>query len=131
MIIKTEVEVTPRRIADLMVSVIEGGIGYWCKSVKLNIPPEIHFKSPWYDQEEIYNDPGLSIEVVELDPSSDKNVEGSWIINLKSMERAFYLMQEFGNPKGFHWRDFINENDDAITADVWFQLAVFGEVVYG
>ena len=34
-------------------------------------------------------------------------------------------------PAVWHWRNFINENDDAETADVWFQLAVFGEVVYG
>ncbi len=30
-----------------------------------------------------------------------------------------------------HFADIIAENDDATTADVWFQYAVLGEVVYG
>ena len=30
-----------------------------------------------------------------------------------------------------HWYDFINENEDAITGDVFVQLLCFGEVVYG
>lgn len=131
MLIKTEVEVTPRRIADLMVTAIESGIGYWCKGVYLRSPRiSTGHTGPWYDDENLYEVRAeeLSIEVVELDPSS---AEGSWIINLKSMEKAFMLMQSFGKPKGYCWRDFINENEDAITADVWFQLAVFGEVVYG
>ena len=139
MIIKTEVEITPRRIADLMVTAIEGGIGYWCKSVKLLDKPRFgKLKQPWYDDESLYDhDPRsmgaalIKIEVTELDPSSDKCPSGKWEIELVNMEQAFILMQEFGNPKGYCWRDFINENEDAITADVWFQLAVFGEVVYG
>ena len=129
MLIKTEVEVTPRRIADLMVTAIEGGIDYWCNSVKLLTAYPEH--QPWYDDENLYSGGDISIEVVELDPSSEENVEGSWIINLASMEKAFCLMQEYGTPKGWHWRNFITENDDAETADVWFQLTVFGEVVYG
>jgi hypothetical protein len=30
-----------------------------------------------------------------------------------------------------HWADFINENDDSSTADVFLQLCLFGEVIYG
>lgn len=37
MLIKTEVEITPRRIADLMISAIEGGSNYWCESVKTRL----------------------------------------------------------------------------------------------
>ena len=192
MLIKTEVEITPRRIADLMVTAIEGGIGYWCKSVKclsavgimkvgeaynafdgsqilmVGVGPEnrgttyetmfdelgVHRYStrdfgrvtgttddprslklgPWYDCEDIYAEskPELLISVTELDPcEEDKGHDGRHLLTLAKMERGFALMQEFGRPKGFHWRDFITENEDAITADVWFQLAVFGEVVYG
>jgi hypothetical protein len=28
-------------------------------------------------------------------------------------------------------RDFIDENDDAITADVFLQFCLFGDVIYG
>ena len=30
-----------------------------------------------------------------------------------------------------HYADLMEEEDDAITGDVWLQLAVFGEVIYG
>ena len=30
-----------------------------------------------------------------------------------------------------HYADLMEEEDDAITGDVWLQLAVFGELVYG
>lgn len=199
MIIKTEVEIPPRRIADLMVTAIEGGIGYWCKSTKClqavgifkvgetyetyggdkvkfvgvseenegttyetmfdekgvhrytirdfgritgthNDLRNIKLNAPWYDHETIYQpqafnskgnlNPRLLIEVIERDPSSDVHKDGRWLLDLDKMERGFNLMQTFGRPKGYCWRDFISENEDAITADVWFQLAVFGEVVY-
>lgn len=136
--ITTMVEIPPRRIADLMVVAIESscGINYWCKSVHLLVPNEedASASSPtkgcWYDNDAIYDDPGLKIIVKELE-SSQNDRDGRWHLDLPKMERAFYLMQEFGTPKGWHWQDFLNENEDATTADVWFQLAVFGEVVYG
>ena len=30
-----------------------------------------------------------------------------------------------------HWADLVEENDDLITGDVWLQLTVFGELIYG
>lgn len=30
-----------------------------------------------------------------------------------------------------HYSDFVSENDDAITGDVFLQCCVFGEIVYG
>lgn len=130
MIITTTVEIPPRRIADLMVTAIEGGIGYWCKSVKLVSAKGM--AQPWYDDENLFEVRAeeLQIMVTELDPHQEHH-NGEWFLDLRKMENAFKLMQEFGNPKGYCWRDFLSENDDATTADVWFQLAVFGEVVYG
>lgn len=133
MIIKTEVEITPRRIADLMVTAIESGIGHWCKSVKLVPMPLgelLEMKQPWYDDERLYQDnSGVQIIVTE-DGDGDGEEGDHHQIGLAAMEQAFILMQEFGDPKGYQWRTFLNDEQDALTADVWFQLAVFGEVVY-
>ena len=30
-----------------------------------------------------------------------------------------------------HYADLMEEEDDAVTGDVWLQLAVFGELIYG
>lgn len=45
-----------------------------------------------------------------------------------AMVRGFDIMAE-KYPQ--HFQDFINEDMDAITADVWLQCCVLGEVVYG
>lgn len=109
-----------------------------------NNPDPRNIEMPiWYDHEEIFRDrsynekdnlvPELRIEVTEREPSSDKNKDGIYVIYLADLEAAFKMLQTFGEGKsrGYCWRDFINENEDANTADVWFQLTVFGEVVYG
>jgi hypothetical protein len=31
----------------------------------------------------------------------------------------------------YHYADLVEGNDDAETGDVWLQLAVFGELIYG
>jgi hypothetical protein len=35
------------------------------------------------------------------------------------------------NEYDWHFMDILLENDDAVTADVWFQCVLLGEVVYG
>jgi len=45
-----------------------------------------------------------------------------------SMCKAMELMaKEYPH----HMNDLLSENDDAITADVFLQLALFGDVIYG
>jgi hypothetical protein len=125
--ITTTVEITPRRIADLMVSAIEGGSNYWCQHVFLNSDAPKGYDGPWYDNPAVYDDPNFGIEVMDGETGERHQ------LRLHNIERAFMLMQAFGadNYKGRHWYDFLSENDDATTADVFLQLATFGEVVYG
>lgn len=49
-------------------------------------------------------------------------------ITLDDVRKGLELMRDL-YPQ--HWADLMEENDDAITGDVWLQLAVFGELVYG
>ena len=49
-------------------------------------------------------------------------------ITLADVEKGLKLMQE-QYPR--HYADLAEEEDDAITGDVWLQLAVFGELIYG
>ena len=49
-------------------------------------------------------------------------------ITLADVEKGLKLMQE---QYPHHFADLVEEEDDAITGDVWLQLAVFGEVIYG
>ena len=49
-------------------------------------------------------------------------------ITLADVKRGLDLMKE-KYPR--HWADLVEENDDLITGDVWLQLTVFGELIYG
>jgi hypothetical protein len=49
-------------------------------------------------------------------------------ITLADVEKGLKLMQE-KYPR--HYANLVEEEDDAITGDVWLQLTVFGELVYG
>ena len=49
-------------------------------------------------------------------------------ITIDNVRKGLELMQE-QYPR--HYADLVEENDDAITGDVWLQLAVFGDIIYG
>lgn len=49
-------------------------------------------------------------------------------ITLDDVKRGLDLMKE-KYPR--HWADLVEEDDDLITGDVWLQLTVFGELIYG
>ena len=49
-------------------------------------------------------------------------------LTMDNVQKGLELMRD-EYPR--HWADLVEEQDDLITGDVWLQLAVFGEVVYG
>lgn len=49
-------------------------------------------------------------------------------LTLKDVRKGLRLMKK---EYPYHYVDLVEENDDAITGDVWLQLAVFGELIYG
>lgn len=49
-------------------------------------------------------------------------------LTLKDVRKGLRLMKK---EYPYHYADLVEENDDAITGDVWLQLAVFGELIYG
>ena len=122
-------EITDQRREDMIVGALEGGSNYWyflsessMKAIytsKLNKEEPISIKM-W---DAILN--GATIPVYDIeDIDGDKLGE----INLKSIKKGEELMAKN------HELDFmciINEEDDASTADLWFQYCVLGEIVYG
>jgi hypothetical protein len=49
-------------------------------------------------------------------------------ITIKNVKRGLELMRD---QYPHHYADLVEEQDDLITGDVWLQLAVFGELIYG
>lgn len=49
-------------------------------------------------------------------------------LTIKDVRKGLRLMKK---EYPHHYADLVEEDDDAITGDVWLQLAVFGELIYG
>ena len=129
-IIGCDAEVSKTRVADLLCAALEGGSNYWyemsfAKSTKPNEvwqwdvgDSDTVFKHIQWPMSEGGN---LFITNSYGDPE-----EGH--LDLKSMEKGLQLMHD---KYPSHWKDFIEEQEDANTGDVFLQLSLFGELVYG
>lgn len=122
--IVTTVNISLSRIADLLCTAFEGGVGYWCQIVGYDTPKNP--RSIWGEDKIVkyvdYPLCGGSV-FVTTDDEQDKqlNLDGTAIMEgLKIMAEKY--------PR--HFSDFLNENEDAVTGDVFVQCCLFGEIVY-
>jgi len=122
-----EHEISKKRISDLLCAGFEGGIGYWLANMTYVEPVNPSFipmlsdgkpepRYTWYP----LNEGGL----VRLQP--DDSI--MWYpLGLISIAGGLRLMaSEY--PTAF--QDFLNDNEDANTGDIFIQLCIFGEVIY-
>jgi hypothetical protein len=56
------------------------------------------------------------------------NGQKSWTLNLRSIKKG---LEVFASKYPRHFADFVSENDDASTGDVFLQCCLFGELVFG
>jgi hypothetical protein len=115
------------RISNLLCSAFEGGSNYWYVINEFVKPKALTFRT---DESEVYrhldyplNEGGaLIIGDMEDEDSEAKRLD------LKAIEKGLKIMAE-KYPR--HMLDFINDNDDADTGDVFLQCCLFGEAIYG
>lgn len=128
--VKKEIEM--RRLADLLVGAFEGGSNYWIKNnyAKVVEPTAREFiysskpdGTPEYPIYEAPFNPGGAVIVKAED--YDDEVKP---LNLKTIEEGLQIMAE-KYPK--HLADFLDENDDATTSDVFLQCCVLGDAIFG
>lgn len=116
--------ITRQRVADLLCSAVEGGSGYWANFLKAQ-------QNATFDY--------LSVEL------EDTDTEKTYVVNLRRMHVGLMNLADRATgrtkpTKSWHFsakaaarhlNDFLTENDDASTADVVLQFAIFNEVLYG
>lgn len=128
--IKTSVIQPVQRLADLVCNCIEGGgISSWLGRFVLEEGDEVPKGEIWYAYGPIYN-PRLKVRVEYDDPDKgdDGDFTASKIVTFEDFRTGLRL---FADNHRRHFNDWVEENDDAITADVFMQLVILGEVVYG
>lgn len=128
------------RLADLLCNALEGGSNYWYTIEKFNKPESFELycteKLNESDKQEIFKhldypvNPGGSIvvsdrKIVENEVGGDIT---STLIDKSRLTAGLELMSKL-YPR--HFANFMNEDDDAETGDVFLQCCVFGKLVYG
>lgn len=115
------------RVQDLIITAFEGGSNYWLGQGRVELVHPAYSDLPndnvvWYgnSKRNVFAEPFI----ITIDVPGDKEYR---LVN-DSVRRAFRLMAR-NYPR--HFADFLEENEDAITADIFLQLCLFGEVIYG
>ena len=112
-------------VSGLLCDALEGGSNSWYVIREVHYPPGkqkedfefYHIQVPLYEGGE------LVIDVFD----NEEQYSGK-ILNLESIQKGLKLLHDFKEYD--HWGDFIRENDDAITGDVFLQLCLFGEIIF-
>lgn len=125
--VKTHVEVTAQRVADMLVGAFEGGSTYWIDKIEVAVAAE-GFGTGKVDASNYYpriiRTPlsGGVLRVYAVDAEGPKD------LGLPEIQRGLETMAlRYPN----HWTDLIKETDDGTTADVFLQCCLFSEVLYG
>ncbi len=133
---KISLEISPKRIADLLCGAFDpasNAVGYWCRIKEYKTP--MHYDNFRTDEVQIYRymdfplNVGGAILLTDIEADSGDESYGKVLkLDLESIERGMSIMLE-KYPK--HFADFMSENDDNDTADVFVQCALLGDVIYG
>lgn len=119
---------TPQTHENLIVTALEGGSNYWYylsdKAINIIEERTKNSEEPFSIRFWKALKKGAIIPINDAEDPDTKI--GS--ISMTSIIRGEQLMS---NKSPRHFADIIQDNADSITADVWFQYACLGEVIYG
>ncbi len=130
------------RIRDLLCCAFEGGSNDWYYICDYQAPPADKLRLDWQLISELEKRvgqkpqcfPHLDYPVSEGGALVITSLEGDeirgatrWRLDLETIQRGMKVFRE-KYPR--HYDNWIAENDDAETGDVFLQCCLFGEVVY-
>ncbi len=109
-------DVPAERVNDLLCSAFEGGSNYWIASARRE-------RFEGYLQDVAFNYDGAVFVKLQDEPE-----KGEMRLGREEIQRGLEL---FATKTPRHFGNWLDECDDASTGDVFLQLCLFGEVVYG
>ena len=123
--VKATVRIPNQKIQDLITTAIEGGCRYWAS---------YKFPENWKDKYKNYSEIPLKNDNIEVFDIETEELLG--YLNRASIKVGLQLMADRKDFKGKqiparHFKNLATDNEDGETADVFMQLAVMGEIVYG
>jgi hypothetical protein len=118
----TKLSIDDQRLKDILCSAFEGGSNYWIEKVNILRRPECA---------EYWHESPVTDGVLEVIVSEDEPIEGKgkkFLLDRAKLQSGLDAMAKL-YPR--HFADFISENDDATTGDVFLQCCLFGEAIFG
>ena len=104
--IQTVVTFSDQDVLDLIITGVEGGIGYWST---------LHQYTP-----------------DEFNTVVSEDCDGSEVVPIRlTKEDCYKGLNLMAQKQPRHFDDFVNDNYDAETGDVFIQFCLLGDVVYG
>jgi len=116
----TVTELSDERIRDILVTAFEGGSNHWVDVFEYINPDKIEVENNIYDLPFIE---GCGVVVCDAEDITEKG-----ILNRESIKKGLKIMTDRFS---WHLEDIIKGNEDANTADVLLQCAVWGDIVFG
>lgn len=126
------VPVSDDRIASLLCSGFEGGSGYWLRIMDYQVPaePRGHLEGL---EDEIFRHvdyplcEGGAVICRVMDEGNDEEYK-PLVLDRAAIDRGLALFPVLAPHAFGHWME---RTDDAGTGDVFLQLCLLGELVYG
>jgi len=132
-IFQAERVVENKRFEDILTSAFEGGCNYWLSLNSTDIAKEAESLDGELNIEKQLLKGGNLNCYDNLNPDEKLGVLSLVRIRaaLQAMARGKDLKDKENYQLKKHFDNFVEENDDAETADVIIQIAVMGEIVFG
>ncbi len=121
--IQLHLDIDPERITNLLSCAFEDGSAYWA-SVRSDLSDK-RGQEFWFEAPMAGGHIGIVLKDPEDGPINDAHL---WTVDQQACERGLKLMAE-KHPR--HFAEFMRENEDAETGDVFLQCVCFGELVFG
>lgn len=127
--VSIETKVRWESITNAITGGLEGGASYWLRSCEYSRAPSESGKlqRPWYAETDFWTEGGK----MKLSYDNPEDEEGHTATKEVGAEEIRNGLTSMADNDPLHFADLINENDDAITHDVFLQHVLRGEVVYG
>lgn len=135
-----KLEITRKRMCDLICTCIEGGNSSWFMGVGKYVLPDGMTKKDfveggpqefedWPPVYAIMTHPNCKVSLIVEEPVREDRDSYTIEIGPEELKRGLELIANNLEYRR-HFLDFLEENEDCISADVFMQFVVYGEVVY-
>jgi hypothetical protein len=123
-VINMPVSISAKRLMDVLTGAVEGGSNYWARISKYNYPEGKSREDYSYPHIELPFDGG---SITFEDAEEQEGFEPT-DLTYDKLQNGLKVMAE---KYDWHFKNIVDENDDAETSDVLLQCALFGQITFG